>query len=89
MPKFIIERSIPNVDKLPASELRAIAMKSRALMQEIGDMQWQETFVTADKLYCVYVATNPELIREHGRRGGFPVDTVHRVLQVIDPTTAE
>jgi len=90
MPKFVIERAIPGVGATKAAELQAISQKSCSVLQELGpDVQWVQSYVTGDKIYCIYIATNEELIREHARRGGFPAHSVARVMSVIDPTTAE
>lgn len=90
MPKFVIERAIPGIGASQAAELQAISQKSCSVLQELGpDVQWVHSYVTGDKIYCVYNAVNEELVREHARRGGFPANSVARVLTVIDPTTAE
>ena len=90
MPKYIIEREIPNAAALSAAELQAISQKSCAVLRELGpSIQWVQSYVTEDKITCVYIAPNAELIREHARRGGFPADRVLEVRAVIDPTTAE
>lgn len=90
MPKFVIEREIPGAGKLSDEELRAISGKSCSVLQGLGpQIQWQQSYVTGDKIYCVYVAPNEELVREHARQGGFPANTVARVSRIIDPTTAE
>ena len=90
MPKFVIERSIPNVGTVSIGELQAISQKSCGVLQELGPaVQWVHSYVTGDKIYCVYNAANEELVREHARRGGFPADSVARVVHTIDPTTAE
>jgi hypothetical protein len=90
MPKYIIEREIPNAAALSPAELQAIARRSCAALSELGTgIQWVQSFVTEDKITCVYLAANPEIIREHARRGGFPADRVLEVATVIDPTTAE
>ena len=90
MPKFVIEREIPGVGKLSTQELQAISQKSCGVLRELGpQIQWVQSYVTDDKLYCVYVAPNEELVREHARLGGFPANRVSRVRTVIDPTTAE
>jgi hypothetical protein len=90
MPKFVIERNIPGAGALQAAELQAVSRKSCRVLQGLGpDIQWLHSYVTADKLYCVYIAPDEALIREHAKRGGFPADAVNRVMQVIDPTTAE
>jgi len=93
MPKFIIEREIPNAGKLSKEDLKGIAGKSNDVLRDMNrsgtDVQWVESYVTGDKLYCVYNAPTAEVVREHARRGGFPADSVEMVTQVIDPTTAE
>ena len=90
MPKFIIEREIPNAAALSWEELQEIAQRScEALLQLGTSIQWVQSFVTEDKMTCVYIAANQDLIREHARRGGLPIDRVLEVAAVIDPTTAE
>lgn len=90
MPKYIIEREIPNAGALSPADLQAIAQKSCGVLQDMGpQIQWVQSYVTEDKITCVYVAPNAEIIREHARRGGFPADKVLEVATVIDPTTAE
>jgi len=90
MPKYIIEREIPNAAALSPAELKAISQRSCAALQQLGpSIQWIQSFVTEDKLTCLYISPNPELIREHARLGGFPVDRVLEVAAIIDPTTAE
>ncbi len=90
MPKYIIERSIPNLGTLTASELREVSGRSCRVLQELGpQIQWIQSYATADKLYCVYISPQPELIREHAVRGGFPVDSIREVKTILDPTTAE
>jgi cell division inhibitor SulA len=90
MPKFIIEREIPNAGALSATELRSIAQKSCAVLRQLGaDIQWVQSYVTEDKITCVYIASDMELIREHARRGGFPADRILEISTIIDPTTAE
>jgi hypothetical protein len=90
MPKFVIERAIPAIGATKEPELQAIAQKSCSVLQELGpDVQWVQSYVTGDKIYCIYNAANEELVREHARRGGFPADSVARVMSMIDPTTAE
>jgi hypothetical protein len=89
MPKFIIERDVPGAGRLSADELRAIAQRSCAVIRELGPaIQWLESYVTDDKLYCVYIAPDAELIRRHAREGGFPVNRIAEVRRMIDPTTA-
>jgi hypothetical protein len=90
MPKYIIEREIPNAGALSMADLQAISQKSCGVLQELGpQIQWVQSYVTEDKITCVYVAPNADIIREHARRGGFPADRVLEVAAVIDPTTAE
>ncbi|HSU92379.1 MAG TPA: DUF4242 domain-containing protein [Gemmatimonadaceae bacterium] len=90
MPKFLIEREIPNAGALSSTELRNIAKKSCAVLRELGaDIQWVQSYVTEDKLTCVYIASDAEIIREHARRGGFPADRVLEIATTIDPTTAD
>jgi hypothetical protein len=90
MPKYIIEREIPNAAALSPAELKAISQRSCAALQQLGpSIQWIQSFVTEDKLTCLYISPNPEMIREHGRLGGFPVDRVLEIAAIIDPTTAE
>jgi len=90
MPKYIIEREIPNAAALSAAELKAISQRSCAVLQQLGpSIQWVQSFVTEDKITCVYIAPNADIIREHARLGGFPADRVLEVATIIDPTTAE
>lgn len=90
MPKYIIEREIPNAGSLAPADLQAISQKSRAVLEELGpSIQWVQSYVTADKITCVYIAPNADIIREHAKRGGFPADRVLEVMRTIDPTTAE
>lgn len=90
MPKFVIERSIPQIGAASAADMQAISQKSCGVLKELGpDVQWVHSYVTNDKIYCVYNAANEDLVREHARRGGFPADSVARVVTTIDPTTAE
>ncbi len=90
MPKYIIEREIPKAGKLPAQELQAISQKSCDVLQQMGPLiQWVESFVTDDKIYCVYIAPNEEAVREHAQKGGFPANRISVVRSIIDPTTAE
>jgi hypothetical protein len=90
MPKFIIEREIPGAGKLSPADLQAISQKSCSVLRELGpQIQWVQSFVTQDKIYCVYVAPDENLVREHARQGGFPANSVARVMTVIDPTTSE
>ena len=90
MPKYVIERDLPGAGDLPPETLQKISQKSRAVLEELGpQIQWLESYVTADKLYCVYIAPGEELIREHARQGGFPAGSICEVKAMIDPTTAE
>ncbi|WP_435036141.1 DUF4242 domain-containing protein [Pseudomonas neuropathica] len=90
MPKFVIEREIPGAGKLSEAELKAVSHKSCDVLRELGpQVQWLQSYVTADKIYCVYIAPDEELVREHARLGSFPANSVARVMTVIDPTTAE
>jgi hypothetical protein len=90
MPRYIIEREVPNAAALSPADLKAISLRSCAALQQLGPtIQWIQSFVTEDKITCVYISPNPELIREHARLGGFPADRVLEVGSVIDPTTAE
>jgi uncharacterized protein DUF4242 len=90
MPKYVIERELPGAGRLTAEELRAISQKSCGVLAELGgEVQWQHSYVTADKIYCVYIAPGEHLVREHASLGGFPADVVAEVVDVIDPTTAE
>jgi hypothetical protein len=90
MPRYVIEREVPNAAALSPADLKAISLRSCAALQQLGpSIQWIQSFVTEDKITCVYISPNPELIREHARLGGFPADRVLEVGSVIDPTTAE
>ena len=90
MPKDVIEREIPGAGKLSPKDLHAISQKSCGVLQSMGpQIQWVHSYVTADKIYCVYVAPNEEMVREHARQGGFPANSVSRVMAMIDPTTSE
>jgi uncharacterized protein DUF4242 len=90
MPKYLIEREIPNAAALSAADLKAISQKSCAVLQQLGpSIQWVQSFVTEDKITCIYIAPNADIIREHARLGGFPADRVLEVATIIDPTTAE
>ena len=90
MPKFLIEREIPNAGALSATELKNIAKKSCAVLRELGaDIQWVQSYVTEDKISCIYISPSIELILEHAHRGGFPADRVLEIAVIIDPTTAE
>jgi hypothetical protein len=90
MPKYVIEREIPDAGKLSAADLQGISAKSCGVLRDLGpSIQWVESYVTDDKVYCVYIAPNEDLVREHARLGGFPANKVSEVKAVIDPTTAE
>jgi hypothetical protein len=90
MPKYIIERDIPGAGKLSAVDLKAISQKSCGVLRDMGvQIQWVQSYVTDDKIYCVYVAPDEEAVRKHAALGGFPANRVSRVAAVIDPTTAE
>jgi cell division inhibitor SulA len=90
MPKFLIERELPGAGRLTAEELVAVAQKSCGVLRDLGpQIQWVQSYVTAEKITCVYLAPDAELIREHARRGGFPCDRVQMVISIIDPATAE
>lgn len=90
MPKYLIERTVPGAGQMDAAALAAIAAQSNVVLRDLGpDIQWVHSYVSDDKITCVYVAANEQIIREHGRCGGFPVDAVTQVCAVIDPTTAE
>ena len=90
MPKFVIERNIPGAGKLTPEQFNAISQKSCSVVREIGpQVQWVESFVTDDKIYCIYIAADEATVREHARLGGFPADSVQVVRRMIDPTTAE
>ena len=90
MPKFVIERSLPGAGNLSAEQLQGISQKSCGVLNQLGpQIQWLQSYVTADKIYCVYIAPDAAAVREHARLGGFPADQVSEVVTVIDPTTAE
>jgi hypothetical protein len=90
MPRFVIERTLPNAGDLSDDQLRAIAQKSNGVLRELGpDIQWVHSYVVQDKIYCVYLAKDPEIIREHARCGGFPAEVVSEVKTMIDPTTGD
>ncbi len=90
MPKYVIERELPGVGNLSGDELHAISAKSNEVLATMAPRaQWLHSYVTDDKIYCVYRAPNPDIIREHAKRAGFPANSVSQVRSVIDPTTAE
>ena len=90
MPKFVIEREIPGAGKLSADDLLGISKKSCSALTEMGPkIQWVHSYVTTDKIYCVYIADNAELIKEHAEKGGFPANVISEIATIIDPTTSE
>jgi hypothetical protein len=90
MPKYVIERELPGAGKLSPAELQGISQKSCGVLNEMGpQIQWVHSYVTADKIYCVYIAPSEEVIQEHARRGGFPCNRVSEVRAMIDPTRAK
>jgi hypothetical protein len=90
MPKFVIERDIPNAGKLSPQQLQAISQKSCGVLREMGpQIQWVQSYVTDDKIYCVYIAPDEDTVRKHAQQGGFPANRISRIRAVIDPTTAE
>jgi hypothetical protein len=90
MPKYLIEREILGAGKLSAQELQAISQKSCGVLNQMGpQIQWVQSYVTDNKIYCVYIAPNEEMVREHAKQGGFPANSVSEIKSVIDPTTAE
>jgi hypothetical protein len=90
MPKFLIERELPGAGRLTDGDLQAIARKSCDVLHALGpDIQWVQSYVTGDKIYCVYIAADADIVREHARCGGFPANVVAEVRTIIDPTTAE
>jgi hypothetical protein len=90
MPKFVIEREIPGAGNWSAEQLKAVSQTSCGVLNEMGpQIQWVQSYVTEDKIYCVYIAPNAETVREHARKGGFPANQVSQVATIIDPTTSE
>ncbi|MGA8443379.1 MAG: DUF4242 domain-containing protein [Candidatus Sulfotelmatobacter sp.] len=90
MPKFVIERDIPEAGSLSSEQLQAISQKSCGILREMGpEIQWVESYVTDDKIYCVYVAPDEDAVRKHAQQGGFPANRISQIRSVIDPTTAE
>lgn len=90
MPKYVIEREIPGAGKLGEGDIAQISQKSCGVLHALGPkIQWVESYVTADKVYCVYIAPDEDTVREHARRGGFPANRISEVKRIIDPTTAE
>lgn len=90
MPKYVIEREIPGAGNLSAADLQGISQKSCGVLGEMGpQIQWVQSYVTGDKIYCVYIAPNEEMVRQHATQGGFPANSVSQVHAIIDPATAE
>ena len=90
MPKFVIERSVHGVGSMSPEEIQAISQKSCSVLRDLGpQIQWLQSFVTDHKIYCVYIAPNEEMVREHARLGGFPANSIAQVRRVLDPTSAE
>lgn len=90
MPKYIIERKIPDAGKMTAEQLKGVSQTSCDVLRNMGpEIQWLESYVTGDKFYCVYISPNEEMILEHAKQGDFPANSVNRVVTIIDPTTAE
>lgn len=90
MPKYLIEREIPGAGNLSKEQLRGISQKSCSVLAKLGpQVQWQHSYVTGDKVYCVYIAPSEEAVREHAKQGGFPANRVSKIVETIDPTTAE
>lgn len=90
MPKYVIEREIPGAGKLTAGQLKAISQTSCGVLSKMGpQIQWVNSYVTGDKIYCIYIAPNETMVREHAAQGGFPANSVSEVAAIIDPTTAE
>jgi hypothetical protein len=90
MPKFVIERGIPEKGRLSSEQLQAISQKSCGVLREMGSqIQWVQSYVTDDKIYCIYLAPDEDAVRKHAQQGGFPANRISRIRSVIDPTTAE
>jgi hypothetical protein len=90
MPKYLIEREIPNAGKLTAEQLKVISQTSCGVLNKMGpQIQWVQSYVTTDKIYCVYIAPNEDMIREHAKQGSFPANNIAKVSTIIDPTTAD
>ena len=90
MPKYVIEREIPGAGDMSPQDLQAVSQKSCSVLQNLGpQIQWVQSYVTGDKIYCVYIAPNEEMVRAHAQQGGFPANRISEVTSVIDPTTAE
>ncbi len=90
MPKFLIEREIPGAGSLDPQQLQAVSQKSCSILRDLGpQIQWVQSYVTGNKIYCVYIAPNEQMVREHAQRGGFPANSISEIKTIIDPTTAE
>ena len=90
MPKYVIEREIPGAGNLTAEQLKGISQTSCGVLSKMDpEIQWVQSYVTTDKIYCIYIAPNEEMVREHAKQGGFPANSVSRVTAIIDPTTSE
>ena len=90
MPKYVIEREIPGAGNMSPQELQSVSQKSCSVLRNLGpQIQWLQSYVTGDKIYCIYIAPNEEMVREHAQQGGFPANRISEIKTVIDPTTAE
>ena len=90
MPKYVIEREIPGAGQLTAQQLQAISQTSCGVLRKLGpEIQWIHSYVTDDKVYCIYIAANEQLVRDHARQGGFPANRISEIKTIIDPTTSE
>lgn len=90
MPKYVIEREVPGAGKLSSADLKAISQKSCGVLKNMGpQITWLHSYVTGDKIYCIYIAPNEAAVREHARQGGFPANRISEIATIIDPTTAE
>jgi hypothetical protein len=90
MPKYVIEREIPGAGDMSSEQLQAVSQTSCGVLQKMGpQIQWQQSYVTGDKVYCIYIAPNEDMIREHASQGGFPANRISEIKTIIDPTTAE
>lgn len=90
MPKYVIERELPGAGKLNTDQLKGISQTSCGVLNNLGpQIQWVQSYVTGDKIYCIYIAPNEEMVREHAMQGGFPANSVSQITSIIDPTTAE
>ena len=90
MPKFVIEREVPGAGSMSVDQLHAISQTSCGVLRKMGpEIQWLHSYVTGDKIYCIYIADNEDLVREHAKQGGFPANVVAKISTIIDPTTAE